>query len=113
MSGLWTGRRGVYDGGVSSEVYRSCFLSTLPDGDGTVGTSTATRFNVDSDDTWDKDFSYPGPSTIWQACAPANLHGFHENLWTSQHDLTVTWSYPAACASGSSSGRQSISVGYL
>ena len=23
---MWTGRRGVYDGGVSSEVYRSCFL---------------------------------------------------------------------------------------
>jgi len=87
--------------------------STLPDGNGTVGTFTATRFDVDSDDPWDKDFSYPGPSTIWQACAPADLHGFHENLWTSQHDLTVTWSYPAACASGSSSGRQNISVAYL
>ena len=26
LPGLWTGRRGVYDGAVSSEVYRSCFL---------------------------------------------------------------------------------------
>ena len=34
LPGLWTGRRGVYDGAVSSEVYRSCFLPANRSWDG-------------------------------------------------------------------------------
>jgi hypothetical protein len=56
------------------------------------------RFNFDSGVDWSFTFSKTGGGIDY--CDGATMTGVHSDLWTPDHTVKFSWSYPTECAAG-------------
>jgi hypothetical protein len=65
----------------------------------TDGTGERDRFDFDTDEGWEFEYSFNPGGRNFDACEDSFNKGVHASLWTTKHKLTVSWQYPQECES--------------